>query len=182
MNTTPEFVILIGLGTVVLVLLLALLVNLFRQLTRLALAVGIILAFCAISAVALSLITWPMIPSPVVVNVDTPAGEQPAPVAHPGPSAATTVTGFLLAVIAISLLASGGTVVGWHWWKEYQRRRCSQEMLQQAQIYALTSGERLPTGLPRRLPQGGNVIVVGGQQPQPQIPHLPDSDKWEVLQ
>ena len=121
--------------------------------------------------------------------------------ALPSPSAATSIICFLLAVIAGLLLTTASAVLAWQWWKARQKRARLQEALQQAQIYALMGGERLPTGLARRrLPYsqgGGNVIVLGGGAQQT-VPNLtlddlgaadslasllpPDGGGWEVLQ
>jgi hypothetical protein len=165
--------------------LLALLVNLFRAMTRFTLALAVVLAFAALCAVMLSFVTWPETPSPSVEMV-TPDGdvlpEQPPTVPNKvGTSAAVAVRRFLVGLIVVGVLGTVGAVVGRHLWQERQERARLQDALDQAQVYALMSGERLPQGLPRRLTQGGgNVIVVGGQEAPTQA--RPQPQPWEVVQ
>ena len=176
--------ILAGLGAAVLLVLLALLINLFRAMTRLALAVCALLAFLAVCAVAIFLVkgyilreipTWP---EPVL---PPPAGEHPT--TRPRPSAAATVTRFLLGVIVVGVVVTGGVVISRHLWQERRKQVRLRETVQQAQIYALMTGERAVTGLPHRLSQGGgNVIVVSGEIQQPTQATLPNGSGWEVLQ
>ena len=88
-------------------------------------------------------------------------------------SAATTITVFLLTVILVLMLATIGTVIGSQWWKRRQKRARLEDALQQAQIYALLQGARLPAPRWPATPAqaGGNIIVLpgGGQQPTPQL-------------
>ena len=176
----------IGVGVLVMIVLLALFINLFRAMTRFALAVGAVLAFLALAVVGFSFVTWPTLPSPSleIVHVDGDGRqvqaepEELVPLAERGPSAAVAVRRFLVGVIVAGALSTVGAVVGRRLWKDYQKRARIQEALTQAQVYAIVSGERLPQGMPRRLPQGGgNVIVVGGQETPQVIPQQP----WEVL-
>jgi len=89
-------------------------------------------------------------------------------------SAATSITLFLLMIILALVLAAVGAVVGWRWLQGYQERDKMRKVLQQAQLYALLNGARLPSGRATRpaTPQqaGGNVFVFpGGQQTTPQL-------------
>lgn len=177
MSTEP--LALLAMGVVVAVVLLALLVNLFRAMTRFALAVGAVLALMALCAVALSLVSRPTLPTPRVEIVTQDQSKALPPV---GPSAAVAVRRFLVGLLVAGLLGTVGAVTGQHWWQERQRQARLREALQQAQVYALLSGERLSQGLPRRLTQGGgNVIVLGGQQ-EPTQASLLDEPGWEVIQ
>ncbi len=167
-------VILIALGAVVLLAVLAMLVNLFRAMTRFALAVGIVAGLCVVGLIVLASLRWPVIPGPVVLPAGGPAPSSAVPT-HSGPSAATSITLFLLAVIVFLGLAVGGAVLGWQWWKQRQKR---QRMEAMALVYGAMNGA-LPAP-PRRarahLGQGQpGVYVVTGQQPQPEP--LP---RWEV--
>lgn len=169
--------------------LLALLTNLFRQMTRLALAIGIGLAFVAVILVTLSLTTWPALPSPSleINHLDgdgQPAQPQPAAPPKPAPSAAVAIRRFLTGALLIGIFSVAGCVIGYHLWKNYQRRERIQNTLAQAQIYGLLSGERaLNQQLPRRLPQGGgNVIVLSGEGQQQPVAQPLAGHGWEVLQ
>jgi hypothetical protein len=93
-------------------------------------------------------------------------------------SAAVTVRWFLLALLVLPVASGIAVVAGWQWWKARQKRAKLQEMLEQAQLYALLDGrppQRAVTA--RRLGQGGNVIVVGGQAPAQQ-----PAPRWEVIE
>jgi hypothetical protein len=95
-------------------------------------------------------------------------------------SAAVTVRWFLLALLVLPVAGGIAVVAGWQWWKARQKRAKLQEMLEQAQLYALLDGrppQRAVTA--RRLGQGGgNVIVVGGQGAPVQQP----APTWEVVE
>ncbi len=169
----------IAAGAVVVIVLLALLVNLFRQMTRFALAVGAVLALVALGVVALSFVSWPTSTSPSREIVTQAQPDVPTPT---GTSAAVAVRHFLVGLIVVGVVGTVGAVVGRHLWQERQKRTRLQNTLAQAQVYAMLIGERLPQGLPRRLGQGGgNVIVVGAEQEIP-TQAIPQSQPWEVLQ
>lgn len=102
-------------------------------------------------------------------------------------SAATSITLFLLAVILSIVLLAGGVVIGWHWLRGYQEREKMRKAVQQAQVYALLNGARLPTGghsarpsIPA--PAGGNVLVFPGEQQAPVVSEPEPLPTWEVLQ
>ena len=170
---TTSQLIAIATGTLVVIVFLALLVNLFRQMTRFALALGAVLALVVLAIVAFSLVSWPTLPSPSVEIVTQ--AEIPTPT---DTSAAVAVRRFLVGLIVVGVMSTMSAVLGRHLWQEHQKQARLQDALTQAQVYALLSGERLPQGLPRRLAQGGgNVIVVGGQETPQAIPQ-----PWEVVQ
>jgi hypothetical protein len=174
----------IGITAAVLLVLLALLASLIKQMTRLVLAGGVVLAFLALGVVLLVSLDLPALPSPVEVHLDSPTLPQSAP-----PSAAASITLFLMGVLAFVVVTIVVVVVGREWWQERRRQARLREALQQAQLYALLSGERVPTGSAQvRFPQrGGNVILIGGQQMTPRQDALadflpPEADGWEVIQ
>ncbi|MDY6877353.1 MAG: hypothetical protein SWK90_14275 [Chloroflexota bacterium] len=96
-------------------------------------------------------------------------------------SAAMSITLFLAVVILTLVLLAGGVIIGGQWWKRRQRQAKMQDALAQAQIYSLLNGARLPAGgrptarpsIPAQQAGGSNVIIVPGQQNQPQ-PTLAD--------
>ena len=115
-------------------------------------------------------------------------------------SAATSIIAFLLAVILGLIAAVIGAIFGHQWWRNRQEREKMRRALTQAQIYALLNGARMPA--PRRPTapatpaQGGShIIIVGGQQPAPQLTLddlreqpdplagllPPNENEWEVL-
>ncbi len=152
------------------VVLLAMLINLFRQMTRLALAVGAVLALLVVGMVALSLVNWPTLPGALVEITHTVKDAPGVPVSvstSTGTSAAVTVRRFAMGMLAVVVLGPVGAVAGYLWWQEHQRQSRFQDTLAQAQVYALISGQRsqLAAGMGRRPgQQGGTVIMVGGQQ------------------
>ncbi len=166
-------IILIALGAVVLLAVLAMLVNLFRAMTHLTLAVGIVAGLCVVALIVLASLRWQVIPAPVVLPAGDPA-PSPAASTDPGPSAATSITLFLLAVIVFLGLAVGGAVLGWQWWKRRQKR---QRMETMALVYGAMNGVLpVPRRAGARLGQGqSNVYVMGDRHPQPEP--LPG---WEV--
>jgi len=103
-------------------------------------------------------------------------------------SAATSITIFLLAVILSIVLLAGGVFIGWHWLRVYREREKMRKAVQQAQVYALLNGARLPAGggaarpsIPA--PAGGNVLVFPGGQQAPSVSEQPEPlPGWEVLQ
>ncbi len=177
-----QLYILLALGAALAVLALALLtIKILNAATRLALgiAAGIGLAVVGIIAVQTA-------PISTLIDVDVAAdlvarsisqgSESPPPAVPARPSAATSITLFLLAVIVFLGLAAGGSLLGWQWWKQRQKRQRLEAM---ALVYGAMNGA-LPA--PRRarahLGQGQpGVYVVTGQQPQPQPEPLPG---WEV--
>ncbi len=168
-------VILIALGAVVLLAVLAMLVNLFRAMTRFALAVCIVAGLCVVGLIVLTSLRWPVIPGPAVLPAGDPA-PSPAVPADSGPSAATSITLFLLAVVVFLGLAMGGAVLGWQWWKQRQKRQRLEAM---ALVYGAMNGALpAPRRAGARLGQGqSNIYVMGDRHPQPQPEPLPG---WEV--
>jgi hypothetical protein len=93
-------------------------------------------------------------------------------------SAAVTVRWFLLGLLVLPVAGGIAVVAGWQWWKARQKRAKLQDLLKRAQLYSLLDGrppQRAVTT--RRLGQGGNVIVVGGQAPVQQ-----PAPTWEVVE
>jgi hypothetical protein len=93
-------------------------------------------------------------------------------------SAAASVRWFLLGLLLLKVAGGIAVALGWHWWKQRQKRARLQEMLEQVQLYALLDGRPQGAVTARRLGQGGNVIVVGGQGAPVQQP----SPTWEVVE
>lgn len=167
-------------GIVGTVVLLAMLINLFRQMTRLALAVGTILAMVLVIIVAVSLIEWPTLPS---VWVDVPFSTTTNAPIIPRPSAAVTVRWFVMGMLVVVVLLPVLGMLGYFWWQAYQRRVRLQDTREQAKIYALMSGQQMqsPAGtMGRRMGQpGGTVIMVGGQQQE--MPAV-GGDLWDSVE
>lgn len=103
-------------------------------------------------------------------------------------SAATSITVFLLAVILSIVLLAGGVALTLAWWQRYQKRARLEDAVQQAQVYALLNGARLPAGGRSARPAmpaqaGGNVLVFPGGQQAPTVSEQPEPlPTWEVLQ
>jgi hypothetical protein len=162
----------VGVGALALgaILLLALLGGFFRLLAKLPLAEGVIIALAVVLAAVGTFAIWPRGGDPVADGVRLAAPH--------ATSAAVTVRRFLLGLLAVKVLGGIAAVAGWHWWKARQKRAKLQDMLEAAQLYAALEGG--PAQRPvsaRRLGEGGNVIVVGGQAPPVQQP----VQTWEVL-
>lgn len=125
----------------------------------------------------------------VALSLSAHAQQQAVIRAQATTSAATSITLFLLAVISSIVLLAGGVVIGLAWWTRYQERERMRKAVQQAQVYALLNGARLPAGgHPARpsipAPAGGNVLVFPGGQQAPTVSEQPEPlpATWEVLQ
>jgi hypothetical protein len=92
-------------------------------------------------------------------------------------SAAVEVRVFLLGLLLLKVAGGIALAFGWQWWKQRQKRAKLQEILEQAQLYNLLDGRPQRTAPARRLGQGGNVILVGGQAPAQQ-----PAQTWEVIE
>jgi hypothetical protein len=162
----------VGVGALALgaILLLALLGGFFRLLAKLPLTEGAIITVVVILAAVGTFAIWPRGRDPLTdkVHMATPHAT----------CAAVAVRRFLVGLLLVKVLGGIAVALGWHWWKARQKRAKLQDMLERAQLYALLDGRppQRPVGA-RRLGQGGNVIVVGGQAPPVQQP----APTWEVL-
>ena len=123
----------------------------------------------------------------VALAVSDHAEQQAVIRAQATTSAATSITLFLVAVILAIVLLAGGAALTLAWWTRYQKRARLAEAVQQAQVYALLQGARLPTGersarpsIPA--PAGGNVLVFPGGQQAPSVSEPEPLPTWEVLQ
>jgi hypothetical protein len=164
----------VGVGALALgaILLLALLGGFFRLLAKLPLTEGAIITLVVILAAVGTFAIWPRGGDPLADKVHVHVA---APHAT---SAAVAVRRFLVTLLAIKVVGGIAVALGWQWWKARQKRAKLQEMLEKAQLYALLDGR--PPQRPvtaRRLGQGGNVIVVGGQAPVQQ-----PAPTWEVVE
>jgi len=162
MNISPSTTVI---GLIVIVILLIIVSKLGKALGRFILALG------ALAVTGLGLAT-------LLVQADASRqAAQAATAAATGQtaiSAAMSIIVFLLVIIVALVVAAVSTVVGWQWWKRYQKRQKMRDVLEQAQLYALLQGTRLPS--PRStagaLPQqpGSNILVFpGGQQAAPGV-------------
>jgi hypothetical protein len=164
----------VGVGALALgaILLLALLGGFFRLLAKLPLTEGAIITLVVILAAVGTFAIWPRGGDPLADKVHVHVA---APHAT---SAAVAVRRFLVTLLAIKVVGGIAVALGWHWWKARQKRAKLQDMLERAQLYSLLDGRPQGAVTARRLGQGGNVIVVGGQGAPVQQP----APTWEVVE
>ena len=88
-------------------------------------------------------------------------------------SAGASIRLFLLEVSVALVLVVVGAILARQWWAKRQKRQRWQEAVERAQFYALLNGQGAPRPAQGALPypdqgMGGPVIVLPGQQYQPQ--------------
>jgi len=172
---TETAIILGGIGAVILAVLI------LRLGKRLAIGLLVLAGLAIVGAVVLSMLTQASANRETAIAAREAArAARTAAAGQTMMGAAMSITLFLVILLLILTLATGGVAFVWAWWQKQQKRQNALDMLRQAQWYAMLQGQQLP-GRARRStysslqsPAGypaqtmvPPVIVVGQQSPIP---------------
>jgi hypothetical protein len=97
-------------------------------------------------------------------------------------SAATSITLFLVAIIALPVIGAVGALALAAWLRGREKRARLEDALSAAQIYGALQGRPATPrrrAMPRQSTAGGNILVFPSGQPTPQVTI---GDEWEVLE